>query len=113
PGVNAVTLMEMKDEPDPRQEKLLPVVTFAVEQKTAHGVPDYWDYATLLELAVLSNNQEDTVKWLDKSLIAVREPWEPETTARNLRLIYEVREKRGENAAWIKKVEEQLLKKVS
>lgn len=111
PGVNAVTLMELKEEPDPRQAKLLPLVTFAVEQKVARGNPDYWDYATLLELAVLSNNQSETVKRLGKALISIRETWEPETTARNLRLIKDAREKRGEDASWIQKIEEQLLKK--
>ncbi len=111
PGVNAVTLMELKEEPDPRQAKLLPLVTFAVEQKVARGNPDYWDYATLLELAVLSNNQSEVVKWLGKALISIRETWEPETTARNLRLIKDAREKHGEDAAWIQKIEEQLLKK--
>jgi tetratricopeptide (TPR) repeat protein len=110
PGVNAVTLMEMKDEPDPRQAKFLPLVTFAVEQKVARGNPDYWDYATLLELAVLSNNQADVAKWLGKALIFIRETWEPETTARNLRLIRHAREKRSENISWIKEIEEQLLK---
>ncbi len=111
PGVNAVTLMELKEPPDPRQEKILPLVTYAVEQKIARGNPDYWDYATLLELAVLSNNQMEAAKVLGKTLISIREPWEPQTTARNLRLICETREKRGQNIVWIKQVEDQLLKK--
>src|SRR6266568_7606812 len=58
PGINAVTLMELRDPPDPRREKLFPVVTYAVEQKIAKGKPDYWDHATLLELAVLAKDQE-------------------------------------------------------
>jgi len=111
PGVNAVTLMELKDTPDPRQEKLLPIVTYAVERKVAHGNPDYWDYATLVELAVLSNNKSEVIKWLGKALMSIREPWEPETTARNIRLIKTAREKRGEDAAWLSQIEEQLLKK--
>jgi tetratricopeptide (TPR) repeat protein len=111
PGVNAVTMMEMKDPPDERQTKLLPVVTYAVEQKIKRGNPDYWDYATLLELAVLSNNKEEVGKWLGKALTKIREIWEPETTARNLGLIREARERRKEDAAWIKEVENELLKK--
>jgi hypothetical protein len=110
PGVNAVTLMEMKDEPDPRQAKLLPLVTFAVEQKVARGNPDYWDYATLLELAVLSNNQANVDKWLGRVLISIRETWEPETTAHNLSLIGHAREKRSENISWIKEIEKQILR---
>jgi tetratricopeptide (TPR) repeat protein len=111
PGVNAVTLLELSDPDDPRKEELLPVVTYAVKQKIARGKPDYWDYATLLELSVLANNQKEARKYSGKSLIAVRETWEPETTARNLRLIREAREKRNEDTAWIKKIEEELLKK--
>ena len=33
------------------------------------------------------------------------EPWQPATTARNLRLIREAREARGEDAAWIGEIE--------
>ena len=39
---------------------------------------------------------------------AVREAWEPETTARNLRLIRETRTARGEDAAWIGEIEASL-----
>ena len=51
-GVNAVILMEIKELPDPRCIKLIPVVEYAVERRIATGKPDYWDYATRLELAV-------------------------------------------------------------
>ena len=35
PGVNAVTLMELREPPDPRRERLLPVVAYAVERRIA------------------------------------------------------------------------------
>lgn len=111
PGVNAVTLMELKDPPDPRREGLIPVVAYAVERRIAAGKPDYWDYATLLELAVLSGRKPDASAALGKALAAVREKWEPETTARNLRLIREARERRGENATWVSEVEAVLKKR--
>ena len=47
PGINAVTLMEVADPPDPRREEILPVVRYAVERRIATGEPDYWDHATL------------------------------------------------------------------
>ncbi len=108
PGVNAVTLMEISEPPDPRREKLLPVVRYAVERRIAAGKPDYWDHATLLELAVLSKGEEAAMDALSHALAAVREVWEPETTARNLRLIREAREAREEEVPWAAELEEAL-----
>jgi tetratricopeptide (TPR) repeat protein len=106
PGINAVTLMEIKDPPDIRRSELLPVVTYAVKRRISGGKPDYWDYATLLELAVLAKNKPEAASSLAVALANVREPWEPETTLRNLRLIREARERRGENVAWELQVEQ-------
>jgi len=111
PGVNAVTLMEMKDPPDPRRERLIPVVTYAVERRIASGKPDYWDHATLLELAVLAKDQQKAESSLSDALAAVRESWEPETTARNLRLIREARERRNERIEWAEEIESELARR--
>lgn len=108
PGVNAVTLMELKETPDPRQKKLLPVVAYAVEQRISGGQPDYWDYATLLELAVLARDRNNAEEALAHALATARETWEPETTARNLRLIREARDRRAEPLDWSAEVEKAL-----
>lgn len=108
PGVNAVTLMELNDPPDPRQAKLLPVVAFAVKQRIAQGQPDYWDYATLIELAVLAKDQVSAESALADALAHVREPWEPETTARNLRLICDAQMQRGDETDWVELIEQTL-----
>lgn len=105
PGINAVTLMEMKATPDPRRPALLPVVRYAVERRIAAGKPDYWDYATLVELAVLDEEQEAAEASLADALAHVREPWEPETTARNLALIREARARRGSALPWAFEIE--------
>lgn len=108
PGVNAVTLMELRDPPDPRREQLIPVVAYAVERRLATGKADYWDYATRLELAVLANDEDRALEALARALAHVRESWEPETTARNLRLIREARERREEAQPWLKEIVEAL-----
>lgn len=101
PGVNAVTLMEMQETPDPRQAELLPVVRYAVARRMAGGRPDYWDYATQLELAVLARDPAGALAALADALSRRRERWEGETTANNLRLIIDARQARGEDCAWV------------
>jgi hypothetical protein len=100
--------MELKEEPDPERKKLITVVNYAVERRIASGKPDYWDYATRLELAVLSGNEKRVRKALGETLAAVREKWEPKTTANNLKLIREARERRQEDEPWMKQLEETL-----
>jgi hypothetical protein len=82
-----------------------------VERKIASGKPDYWDYATQLELAVLAKDENGAMDALAKALAVIREHWEPETTARNLQLIREAREARNEAPSWMKDVEDELKQK--
>jgi hypothetical protein len=110
PGVNAVTLMEMLDKPDPRQKDLLPVVRYAALHRARRANADYWDHATMLELAVLANNLEEAGDWLSNALAALREAWEADSTKGNLELIRQRREQRGEDAGWIVAVENELQK---
>ncbi len=111
PGINAVTLMELKDPPDPRRTDLLPVVTYAVERRIATGKPDYWDHATRIELAILAKDDQRAMAAVADALASVRESWEPETTVRNLRLIRQARDQRGQNVSWAKQIEEELGRK--
>jgi hypothetical protein len=57
---------------------------------------------------VLAKDQARAEAALSDALGCVRESWEPETTARNLRLIREAREKRNEGLPWCKDIEEEL-----
>lgn len=108
PGVNAVTLMELREPPDPRRIQILPVVTYSVGRRIAAGKPDYWDHATLLELAVLAKDEQRASEAAAEALAVVRESWEAETTARNLRLIREARTRRGESVSWADQIEKTL-----
>jgi tetratricopeptide (TPR) repeat protein len=108
PGINVVTLMELQDPPDPRRQQLLPVVDYAVDRRLAAGEPDYWDHATRLEVAVLRRDEDKALGALGDALAAVRETWEPETTANNLRLINEARARRQEEVPWAVRIEQEL-----
>jgi tetratricopeptide (TPR) repeat protein len=108
PGINAVTLMELKEPPDPKREELLPLVRYAAIRRVDAGQPDYWDYATLLEASVLLRNEEEALDALGNALPLVRASWEPESTARNLRLIAEARKKRNEELPWVDTVRSEL-----
>lgn len=125
PGINAVTLMEQLDPPDPRQTRLLPVVTYAAQRRMAPrgapgaagqpaaqpaASPNYWDHATLLELAVLARDEPAAQDALADTLAAVREPWEPKTTANNLAMISQARTRRGEAAGWVEAIGAALLR---
>jgi hypothetical protein len=111
PGVNAVTLMTLRNEPDADRDRLLPVVRYTVERRFAKGEPDYWDWATLLELAVLEGDEKTARQALTKALPIIRASWEPETTLRNLHLIHEARDKRGSVPTWVMAIERELEKR--
>ena len=110
PGVNALTLMEFADPPDPRRLGLLPVVRYAVERRIAGGKPDYWDYATLLELAVLAADESAARSALADALAHTQFSWMTETTARNLQLIRKARQDRGQTLGWDGAIEDALSK---
>jgi hypothetical protein len=106
PGINAVTLMEISDPPDDRRHELLPVVRYSVERKMAAKVPDYWDYATMLELAILENDKDGAEAALNDSLANMTESWCAATTLNNLNIIAGARKKRKEKQpAWFNKIQ--------
>jgi len=108
PGVNVVTLMEMDNPVDARQAELLPVVQYAAKRRLESRSPDYWDYATLLELAVLKNDRAAAKTALSDALAAIREAWEPKSTSENIRMVREVRKQRGDDGTWIEEIEDAL-----
>jgi len=73
-------------------------------KRATAGQADYWDHATRLELAVLARDQAGAEAALAEALAHVREPWEPETTTRNLGLIGDTRRGRGEATAWLDEI---------
>jgi len=108
PGINAVTLMEIRDPGGAVQQALIPVVQYANRRRIEGGGGDYWDHATRLELGVLARDRDEAYAAAADALAAVREPWEPETTARNLALIRQSRATSGETLDWADEIEQEL-----
>ncbi|MEZ4268527.1 MAG: TRAFs-binding domain-containing protein [Myxococcota bacterium] len=103
PGINALTLLDIQGAPASltRRDALLPVVRYAVDRRLDGQDPDYWDHATLLELAVLARDEAAARRHLRAALAVAREPWEPESTADNLRLVRTARAERDAAEPWL------------
>jgi hypothetical protein len=108
PGVNAVMLMELQDQRDERQKELLPVVRYSATRK-AQKNPDYWDHATLMELALLDRDEKAADIELSEALSFARASWELESTAASLARMRMARAARGEEVAVIERLEQELL----
>ena len=104
PGINAVTLMAISGD-EAGVSELLPIVRYSAKRRVVAGELDYWDHATLLELAVIGRNASDAERRAGDALTALREGWEAETTANNLRLL---RESRHDHPTWATEIEEEL-----
>jgi hypothetical protein len=113
PGINLVTLLDVEGKAQSLSErdKLLPIVSFAAEQRVETGTSDYWDFATLLELAVLGDNRQEADRHLRNARERVTETWQTETTANNLRLLQRYRQRRQQDVGWMGSLVSRLLKK--
>lgn len=100
PGVNAVTLMTIRNPPDPRTEELRPVVAYSVERRIAAKEGGYWLYATRLELAVLAKDQALAEKSFLEAKQAVTENWQGLSTAGNVAAILEAFKRHGGAPLW-------------
>jgi MAP3K TRAFs-binding domain len=108
PGVNAVTLMEIRDPGGATQQELVPVVRYSNRRRVDGRGSDYWDHATRLELGVIARDRAEAVAGARAALAAVRESWEPASTAYNLALIREARAEAGETIDWADELEREL-----
>lgn len=113
PGINALTLMELAEPPDPRRDVLRPVVRYAVERRLAQKTPDYWDHATRLELAVLALDREAALDAAGDAVACAPKPWMAATTLANLRLIEDARCRRGAATPWFAATVEEPLRAVA
>jgi tetratricopeptide (TPR) repeat protein len=112
PGINVLTLLEIKG--DEEKIKILsPVVEYAVNRKLQTKIPDYWDYATLLEIAVISNNESKAKENLVKALACpIEGSWMFETTIKNLDLIISSRVKKNADFSIAKEIKNLLQQQI-
>lgn len=106
PGVNYVTCLELLKK---RKEalRLVPVVEYAVNSKMERNKtkkPDYWDYASLLELAVIENQFSVAESFFYKSKPLANESWMFGTTKENLSKILNFRKNLKEDTAELEKI---------
>lgn len=94
PGVNAVSLLVEKGDLK-EAERMAPLVSFAVARRGGASSSDYWDLATVLELAAVAGDWESAQRTLPKVLAAARAPWVIKTTADNLEMLSRAREREG------------------
>lgn len=92
PGVNLVTLLELKG--DQRAlDDYLPIVQFANKRKMKGTTPDYWDMATEGELNILKRDYEAATENLSEAIVLIppNEIWMLESTLNNLEIIQQAR----------------------
>jgi hypothetical protein len=111
PGINALTLMEVRGPADTRSAQLLAVVAYAVERRIAGGHVSYWEYATMLELAVLRVDEDAAQHALDSALAEAHDGWNLESTASNLRMLQTARLQRGQQHTWLDRMIETLTRR--
>jgi hypothetical protein len=98
PGINALEMLFFLGDRQDELEELQPVVTYAVRRKVASGEPDYWDHATLLELAVLGGDTRKAFDHLADVLGSMNTTFEGETTSKTLEELRSTREARNESS---------------
>lgn len=98
PGVNAINLLIQKGDEEAlaRAEKLLPLVTFAAARRGGIESSDYWDVATIFELACIGRDFPTAKKAMNKAMVLADASWKLQTTAGNLRLLINAQERRGD-----------------
>jgi len=102
PGVNYVTCLELLGEKG-KALRLLPAVEYAVKAKMKKRTTDYWDYATLLELAVIENKFAEAEEFFYEAKPLAIENWMFDTTKGNLDKILNFRKQRNENTPELEK----------
>src|SRR5215469_1708588 len=97
PGVNAISLLIQKGDAEALKEveRLLPLANFAVARRGGATSVDYWDLATVLELACIGEDWATANRVIAKAVLAATDSFKTATTLDNLRLLKKARERAG------------------
>lgn len=97
PGINAATLLLERgnSEDIDHRADLLPVISFALARRGGLNSDDYWDLATILELAVHRGDAK-LAEQAGRRLIAVRPfPWMIDSTLKNIKMLHKALQRAG------------------
>ena len=109
PGINAVQLMHLRDPADTRIAEMLPVVRYSARQKALRHHADFWDHATLLELAVIDENADDAWTAVTHAIYARPVPWQARSTLDTLVRLRQARERPATRSPeWLHEIEAEL-----
>jgi len=121
PGLRALALLQHATSPDPRCDKLLPVVAFAIESRVDSGNsglrPGALEYVALLELAILQNDAGMAIAAQSRLLGELLTGPELDIThvrealgdaIHNIELVLEARQRARNVETWMLHVEETL-----
>jgi hypothetical protein len=101
--------MYLRDPTDSRIAELLPVVRYSARQKALRHQADFWDHATLLELAVIDGNTDDAWTAVTHAILARPAAWQARSTLDTLVRLRRDREAAGgPSPQWLLDVETEL-----
>ena len=103
PGVNAMTLLivEGSKKSYKKARKLSPVVAFAVACRRGLSSSDYWDVATVLEVAAFNLDRPTATAAVRRLQYLGGPAWRFTTTAQNLDRLVRAHQERGELVDWL------------
>jgi tetratricopeptide (TPR) repeat protein len=89
PGINAITLSLQQEGEEARRrvQELTPVVSFSVARRNGISSNDYWDVATVYELATIAKDWQTAERAGARLSMLADEAWMLETTINNSALI--------------------------
>jgi tetratricopeptide (TPR) repeat protein len=111
PGVNAINLLIQKGDAEALKEveRLLPLVSFAVARRGGASSSDYWDLATVLELACIGEDWTTANRVLPKAILAATDSFKTATTLGNLLLLKQACEGAGREVTELDRILNELL----